>query len=164
LAFWLSTALGAFGALAYRILPRRLARVERSGALPEDLASERERLLDRFHRALTGKSELVKKLSERMLLPYARSGAGPLLLLASGRTLSEEQRALRQRLETLLEGRGGNKLDGLDDLIRIVVELRALPLRRGLTASLRVWLPLHIVVSAVVLALLLLHVLAMVRL
>ena len=164
LVFWLVALLGVFGAVAYRVLPSRLGRLERAGALPEDFRAERERLLDRFHRALTGKSELVKTLAERVLSPYARSGSGPIVLLSSGRSLSQEQRALRARVEAMLQGRGQEKLDGLDDLIRIVVELRALPLRRALTASLRVWLPLHIIASAVLLVLLLLHVLAMVRL
>src|SRR4030095_15201343 len=40
IAFWLASVLGAAGALAYWLLPSRLARLERRGALPEDLAGE----------------------------------------------------------------------------------------------------------------------------
>ena len=56
------------------------------------------------------------------------------------------------------EGRGAERLAGLDGLVRLV-ELRALTAQRVLTAMLRMWLPLHGVAAALALALLFLHVL-----
>lgn len=163
LAFWLTALSGAFGAAAYRFLPVRLSRLERKGLLPEDMRSEREALLDRLYRAASGKSELVKRLMERVLLPYARDPLGPVRLAASGRSLAREERHLRARIDRTLEGRGGDKLAGVDDLVRIVVELRALPARRALTALLRSWLPLHVILTCAVLALLVLHVTSTLR-
>jgi hypothetical protein len=138
LAFWLSALAGGLTALAYRVLPRRLARIERSAALPEDFAAARRDLLDRLYREVSGKSELVKKIVEKILLPYARRALGPAALLLSGRRLREEERALRARIDAALEGRGAERLAGLSDLIRIVVELRALPAQRWLLGALRV--------------------------
>ncbi len=161
LAFWLVSGLGVFGAVIYRVVPRRLARVEHRGALPEDLAAERRVLLDRLLVQASGRDALVKAIGSRVLVPYARALWGPWVLLLTGRSLAQEQGRLRARIDTMRQGRGHGKLAGLDELLRIAVELRALPLRRGLTAALRGWLPLHIVVSAVALALLGLHVAVM---
>jgi hypothetical protein len=146
------------GAIVYRALPRRLARIERHGALPEDLAHERERLVDRLHREASGRDELVKRIMLKVLLPYARALGGPVLLVLSNRTLKEEERRLQTQIAQMLQGRGKERLDGLDELVRIVVELRALPARRALTALLRGWLPAHALVTAMLIALLVLHV------
>ncbi len=161
LAFWTVSALGVLGALGYRLIPRRLARLERRGDLPEDLVAERKALLDRLFMQASGRDELVKAIASRVLVPYARAVLGPLALLASGRRLADEEARLHAMIDAMREGRGQGRLAGLDALVRTAVELRALPLRRGLTALLRGWLPLHIVVSAVVVALLGLHVVVM---
>lgn len=158
LAFALATVAGGLGALAYRVLPRGLTRLERRGALPEDLAGEAVELRARLFREASGADELVKRIVLRILAPYARAPLGWLALLASGRDLGTEERRLRARIDRVLAGRGHDRLDGLAALCRIAVELRALPGRRALTAALRGWLPLHVVAAAMTLALLVAHV------
>jgi Fe-S-cluster-containing dehydrogenase component/CRP-like cAMP-binding protein len=154
----LATSLaGACVALAYRFVPPRLSRIERTAALPEDFARARQELVDRLYRDASGKSELVKKILERFLLPYSASTFGPLALLLSGRRLREEEAALRARIDAALEGRGKERLAGLPDLTRIVVEMRALSAQRALLFVLRAGLPLHIVSFAIAVALLGLH-------
>ena len=160
--FWATVLLGVLGGLAYAIVPRRLTRLERDGALPEDLRRRRADLVDRLYRAGSGKSELVKAIADKVLVPYARSTTGPLTLLLSGRTLAEEEARVRARVHTVLQGRGAEKLGGLDELVRIVVELRALPLRRMLTTIVRGFLPLHLIASSLLLALLAVHILVVV--
>lgn len=157
-ALAVTSIAGALSAIAYRVIPPRLTRIERASALPEDFERARADLSDRLFRGASGKSDLVKKLLEKILLPYARRAAGPLLLVASGRTLREEQAALRARVDAVLEGRGQERLAGLSELIRVVVEMRALPAQRLLLAGLRVWLPVHIATFGVAAALLLVHV------
>ncbi len=163
MAFWAAVLLGGFGALAYRSIPRRLARLERKSALPEDLRREREALFDRLYRSSSGASDVVKKLVERVLVPYARSALGPIELAFSGRSLRDEQARLRARVDEMLGGRGGEKLEGLDELIKTVVELRTLPVRRVFSFLLRGWLPAHMILTGVVLVLLVLHVGAVLR-
>ena len=158
LAWFASVLFGALGALAYGVVPPRLSRLERSAVLPEDFTSTRRDLIDQLYAGVTGRSELVKKLFERVLVPYLRQPGGWLRLVVSGRDLSSEQKALRHRIDTMLEGRGAERLAGLDALIRLVVELRALTTQRVLTALLRMWLPLHGVAAAIALALLAIHV------
>lgn len=158
LALVVTTALGGAMALAYRLAPGRLARIERTAVLPEDFAGEQRALVDRLYRSVSGRSEVVKKLAERILLPYARSRLGPLWLLVSGRDLRAEQRAVERRIERVLEGRGKDRLAGIDDLVRVVVEIRSLPAQRILVALLRVGLPLHVVTFTAALVLGVAHV------
>ncbi|WP_437617575.1 cyclic nucleotide-binding domain-containing protein [Sorangium sp. So ce1151] len=157
LVFWATAAAGAFTAVAYRLAPRRLARIERTAALPEDFAAARRELLDRFYRGVSGRSDLVKKIVEKILVPYVQSPLGPLALLASGRGLREEERALRARIDAVLEGRGAERLAGLAELIRLAVEVRALPAQRALLIALRGGLPAHIITFGIAAALLALH-------
>jgi hypothetical protein len=158
LALLFTSIAGAFTALAYRVVPPRLARLERTASLPEDFSKARQTLLDRLYRDASGKSDLVKKIFEKLLLPYVRAPFGPILLLVSGRGLREEEAALRARIDEVLEGRGKERLAGLAELTRAVVELRALPAQRWLLAALRLGLPVHIVSFAIAVALLGLHV------
>src|SRR4029078_8559484 len=105
IALFLTSIAGGLTAFAYQLIPRRLARLERTAALPEDFAAARRDLLDRLYREVSGKSELVKKIFQRMLLPYTKRAVGPAVLLASGRSLREEEQALRERVdEVLAEG------------------------------------------------------------
>jgi Fe-S-cluster-containing dehydrogenase component len=157
LALFVTSIAGAWTALTYRIIPARLARIERSAALPEDFAQARRELSDRLYRDVSGKSDLVKKLFERVLVPYAKSPLGPLALILSGRRLRAEEEALRARIDKVLEGRGQERLAGLAELIRIVVELRALPAQRWLFRAMRVGLPLHVITFGVAMAMLVLH-------
>jgi Fe-S-cluster-containing dehydrogenase component len=156
--FWLTLILGGFGSSSYRVLPRALSRLERTAKLPEDLAHERARLLEDLERELSGRDELVKRLAARMLVPYARAWFGPLVLVLSGRALHEERIRLAEQIDGLLQGRGKQRLTGLHGVLDLCVELRALPARRGLHFLLRAWLPLHMLLSAVLLVLLLIHV------
>jgi hypothetical protein len=158
LAFWATVVVGLWGAFVYRAIPRRLARLERAGALPEDLARERDNLIDRLYRGLSGRTELVKQIADKILLPYASAPLGALALLASGRSLRQEEERLRRRVDEILQGRGVGRTAGLDDVVRIVVEMRALPARRWLTAALRGWLPTHLILGGILLALMIVHV------
>jgi Fe-S-cluster-containing dehydrogenase component/CRP-like cAMP-binding protein len=159
LAFHAACALGVMAAVVYALVPRRLARIERSAALPEDFSSLRRELSDRLYAGVTGRSEVVKRLFEKVLVPYLRRPGGWIVLFLRGRTLAAEQQALRARIDRILQGRNSDRLAGLDDLVRLVVELRALTVQRVLTMLLRVWLPLHIGAAAVAGALLVVHVL-----
>jgi hypothetical protein len=158
IAFGVVTALGAFGSLAYAALPRALTRIERSGALPEDLAGDAKELRARLFKEISGTGDLVKRIADKILVPYARKPLGWIAMVASGRTLRDEEKRIRAQIDRVLEGRGGEKLAGLDKVVRVAVEVRALPGRRVLTTSLRAWLPLHMILAAITVGLLLVHV------
>lgn len=158
LSMWIAGLSGVVLAIFYAALPRVLARVERKALLPEELGQERERLSTELYKGLSGRDELLKAVAEKVVLPYARSPLASLALLFSGRDLRAEQRRLRARVDTALEGRGQARLGGLDELCRIAVELRALPLVRTLSFALRGLLPIHVASFAIALTLLAAHV------
>jgi Fe-S-cluster-containing dehydrogenase component len=163
IVFFASAIFGGYTAIAYFLIPRTLARIERVAALPEDFALARKELLDRLFREVSGKSDLVKKIFEKILLPYTNAIYGPLALIASRRSLREEERAVRARIEGVLDGRGAERLAGLNELVRIVVELRSLPAQRWLLRALRAGLPAHIITFAIAAALLVLHIITATR-
>jgi hypothetical protein len=158
LAFWGVAASGAFGSVVYRFLPERLSRIERTSSLPEDEPLEREALLDALHAAVSGANPAKKELVRRILLPYAATWGGSLLLVGSGRTLGAEEALLSGRIERVLGGRKSARLTGVEGLVRTAVEMRALRARRVLRVMLRAWLSIHLAGSALALALLVLHV------
>ncbi|HEU5073445.1 MAG TPA: cyclic nucleotide-binding domain-containing protein, partial [Polyangiaceae bacterium] len=118
---------GMFGALCYRLVPRRLSRLEWRGALPEELGRERRELVDRLYRLTSGQDALVKRVTELILVPYSGSIWESLRLLVSGRDLKQERARLRRVIDERLEGRGRERLLVIDDIIKVVVDLRALP-------------------------------------
>ncbi len=158
---WATLLIGLFGAASHALLPRRLAALERRGALPEDLVHEREHLLDRLQRELSGRSNLVKRMTADFLLPWARKPFGGLALLVLGRELGDQQARLRARIDAALpEGQAdAEALAGIDECIRICVELRALPARRLANALLRNWLMPHVLLTGALLVALIAHVL-----
>lgn len=161
IAIALAVVTGAVGALVSAFVPRALSRVERKSVLPEELAARPREIDERIFAALSGKSELVKTLFVKTLRPYRRSWLGPVALFLSRRTLREEERALRARVDVLTGGKKkGEALAGIDDLIRLTVEHRAVRLQRLLTWTLRGWLVPHLGATAAAMILLVLHVVA----
>jgi hypothetical protein len=82
-----------------------------------------------------------------------------LSLAVSGRALAAEEARLVARVEQILGGQKSERLSGIEELVRAAVEMRALDARRILRVLLRVWLPVHLVGSVLLAALLGLHVL-----
>jgi Fe-S-cluster-containing dehydrogenase component/CRP-like cAMP-binding protein len=162
LAMTIALGTGALGAAVHVLLPPRLARLERGSVLPEELVSRRREIDERIFTQLSGRSEVVKTLYGRVLRPYRASRFGALLLVASGRRLREEEKRVRKAMEGLLQGRKSERLDGLDDLVRLVVEHRAIGALRLLTFALRGWLGVHLASTAAALVLLVAHVVAVV--
>jgi hypothetical protein len=163
LCFWFVAATGVAGAVLYRVLPRRLARLERRGSLPEDRADEREALRQALFAGLSAQNEAVKELARRVLVPYSKAAGGALALVLSGRSLAAEEAVLSARIRALLGGRKSERLAEVGPLVGVAVAVRALGARRLLEAALRAWLPLHALGVVALLALLALHVAGVLR-
>ena len=162
LAVTLALGTGTLGGVVHVLLPSRLARLERGSVLPEELARRRREIDERIFTQLSGRSEVVKTLYGRMLRPYRASRIGALLLVLSGRRLREEEKHVRAMAAGLLSGSRSERLDGLDELVRLVVEHRAVGALRLLTFALRGWLPVHLAATAAAIVLLAVHVIAVV--
>ena len=157
LAFAAASIFGVTGAISYAWIPRVLTRLDRKGSLPEDLPARIREARERTYVDLTGRSDLVKAIYRRQLAPYADSAIASIALVFSGKSLREEERRLRERIDAVLEGRGEGRLDGLDALVRDVVERRALAAERALSIVLRGWFAVHVVASVLVVVLLACH-------
>lgn len=151
---------GLIGAVLNIVVPPLLARLERSIVLPEELGTRARDLDERIFEKLTGRTELVKTLFAKVLRPYRRARLGALMLAFSGRSLRKEEKRVRGTIDGLLEGKKSERLAGLDDLVRLVVERRALGAQAILTRVLRGWLPIHLAATGAAVILLALHVIA----
>jgi hypothetical protein len=158
LALLAATFAGVVAAVAYARLPRRIAALAPNPRPLEEIPRELSLLEDRLFRELTGRSPLVKKIVEKVLLPYQRAPLGPLQLLAAGRSRRRERARLRDAIDQRLQGRGRDKRAGLETLLALVVAHRALRAARLLSRVLLWVLPLHVVPAALVAALLVAHV------
>lgn len=161
--FWLIALSGLLGALCYAVLPPRLSRLERKGALPEDFGDEGDQLRERFYQRLSGRHALVKAIGERVLGPYLARPLGAVRLLVSGRSLREEEQDLRLLIHERLQSPGDPRLDGLDEILRLAVEMRALPARRLATGLLRGLGVTHALLAVLGLAGIAVHVISVLR-
>ncbi len=151
-------ASGALVLAAYALLPRSLTRVEERGVLPEDIGPRLREIEGLSFSRLTGRSELTKKIYATILDPYRRSFASPLLLVFSARTASDARAAIHRRIGTILAGRGKDKLQGVDELVRLTVEHVSLRAHRVLLLAIRGVLVPHVLLSLAALAILVVHV------
>jgi Fe-S-cluster-containing dehydrogenase component/CRP-like cAMP-binding protein len=153
LSYWVLVGTGAAGGVAYLLLPRRLARLE-PGREPTPDAAELDR---RLFSALSGGNDAVRALARAFLIPHAGSMAGALALLCSGRDPGDEERALTARVVRSLGGRASARLSNLDALVRAAVAIRAARAARFGRALLGAFVPVHLVLAALLVALLAVH-------
>jgi hypothetical protein len=146
--------LGLVGWLSYQVVPHRLSRLEAEAPSAAGNTPPSDTLL----RAVGGRSDMLKQIAARVLLPYAHRRGGGLVLLASGRSLAEEVAVVRGRLEAQLGAARLDREEGLDSLVAAVVSLRASRVRWLLRGALRVWLAPHIVLAVAGVGLLAVHV------
>lgn len=147
-------ATGVFGAVVYAVLPPVLSRLEPKATLPEDLPELRLDAERELVRELSGKSEGTKAIFSKVLDPYRRARWGWIALAASGRSLKQERDRVRAIVTRILPDRS----TGADALVRSCVELRAMGARKWLERALVAWLPLHVALVVVALALAAVHV------
>lgn len=158
IAFYSTALFGTLTALFYAFVPKALSRIERAAILPEEYGRAKKELMERLYREVSGRNEVIKKIFEKLLLAYINQPLGPIFLLVRGRSLRGEEQAMRAHIDSVLEGRSKEKLAGLNELIRIAVELRALPVQKWLSRLLRFGLPAHIVTFSIAVVLLVIHI------
>ena len=159
---WATLLTGLLVSTVYRWLPRRLSALERRGDLPEDLLGRDRTLDDRIFRTLTGKSERLKTIYAHVLAPYTRSPVHLVRLVTTSPSVAEEEQRWHRHLREALGDRTKD-LDGLDALVRLAVERRALRARALLGGALRILPLLHGALTFLALGLALAHLLVMVR-
>lgn len=163
LTFWATALFGVLSLWVYRGLPRRLTRLERKGLLPEDFPAERERLRERLARTLQALDGRVQAVAKPLIASYVGAPLAGMGLVLSGRTLRAEEGRLRDKVAKRVPPAVSGTQANVDEAIRTAVAIRALPARAWLMRLLRLWLPIHIVLTAVLVALVGVHVALAVR-
>jgi hypothetical protein len=146
----IAVVTGVFGLVMYRVLPRRLARVEDRARLPED----HERDIEAARASL---ARMLERLGDapRAVVERARGGASAWGSVLAGRSAADEAERLWQSLsveDRRLAGAAGRR--AVDE---IALE-RSLTGSLALARSLRSWLPLHVGSMVAAIGLLVLHV------
>jgi Fe-S-cluster-containing dehydrogenase component/CRP-like cAMP-binding protein len=159
---WATLLTGMLVSTVYRWLPRRLAALERRGDLPEDLLGRDRALDDRIFRTLSGKSERLKTIYAHVLAPYMRSATHLLRLVAVAPSMVAEERRWHEHLLATLGDRARD-LDGLDALVRLAVERRALRARAIVSGTLRLVPLVHGALTLLALGLAFAHAFVMLR-
>jgi Fe-S-cluster-containing dehydrogenase component len=136
-----------------RTLPRVVARAESKTSSDGDFAPDARALEGRLLAAVSGKSALTKTIYERILAPYDRAAFGPVAFAFGGRSLRDERAHLEKAIAELLEGRGEDKRAELDEVVRVVVERRALDAKRRALFVMRATTITHVLATSVALAL-----------
>jgi Fe-S-cluster-containing dehydrogenase component/CRP-like cAMP-binding protein len=136
-----------------RVLPRVVARAESKTSSDGDLAPDARALDGRLLAALSGKSALTKTIYERILAPYDRAAFGPVAFALGGRSLRDERARLETSIVDLLEGRGEDKRAEIDEIVRVVVERRALAAKRRALFVMRAATVTHVLATSIALTL-----------
>lgn len=149
-ALLIAVVTGALGLVLYRFVPRKLARVEERGRLPEE--SERD-----IEVARASIARMMERLGDapRAVVERARAASSAWGAALAGRTAAEEAERLWQGLsvdDRRLAGAAGRR--AVDE---IALE-RTLAGSLALSRSMRSWLPLHVGSMVAALGLLAVHV------
>jgi Fe-S-cluster-containing dehydrogenase component len=160
IVFWSATFLGAAAGLVGWLAPRRLARIERTALLPEELRDRLREIDARVFRDLSGKSDLLKGLYTRLIGPFSRSPTALAAMCAGGTPQRTMRGRLAARIHTIVGARDDERLAGLDGLITLAVERQALRAQRVLTTMLRATSFAHVVAAGGLAVLVVLHVIA----
>jgi Fe-S-cluster-containing dehydrogenase component len=158
LAFFFTSGMGALAGVLGAFVPKRLARLERSALLPEEIAPRLAEIDARAFRDLSGTSDLLKGLYARVFSPYSRSLAVLAGACVVGRSQREMRRALTAKIHALVPA-DDERLVGLEGLVSVAVERQALRAQRVLGGALRMSSFAHVVVACGLGALVAIHVL-----
>lgn len=158
-AFDLTIATGVFGALCYVIVPRFMTRIEREPLLVEDLEVRREELRAALIRsgeraAQTAEGRAVGKAVRRRFL-----GLGYLLRQYLKREdlntmLADARRQFRKTAENMPRPEEAKLMEAVEN----AATLRRIDALIYLHQVLKVWLPPHVLFTAIMLVLLVLHI------
>ncbi len=157
LTFWLTCALGIFGMVVYRRIPEALTRLERKGLLPEDFAQESQRLKERLPQLLLELDPGIRGAVQPLFGMYMRSPLAGVSLVLSGRGLAAEEAKLLREVSARIPPSHNGGEAGIEEAVRCAVATRAMPARIWLTRVVRVWLPAHMVTTALLLSFLAVH-------
>jgi hypothetical protein len=162
-AGWLAWLSGLAGV----VLQRSLAEQRRLGAaevgLLEDLTAERDRLLAEIDDLMKGREQAFRAACSRLSLPLPGRGLGLWSLVQQVLRPQRARTRARGRMQALASLMAEPPPELVERVCQDVVELEHCRARLALQRLRQVWLTAHVVSAAPLLALLVVHVLAVLR-
>ena len=158
ISFDLVILTGLFGILCYYFAPRMLTRIEGQPLLIEDLTARREELGEEISRLAAVASPAARELIERRVVPRFLSLGHLLRQYLRRETLDEMTRAARGEFGPVT---GGLPAVGREDVLRaaeLAATMRRVDALIYLHQTLKLWVAPHVLVTALMLALLLVHI------
>jgi Fe-S-cluster-containing dehydrogenase component/CRP-like cAMP-binding protein len=158
ISFDLVILTGLFGILCYYFAPRLLTRIEGQPLLIEDLTARRDELSDEIGTLIAAASEPARALIQRRVLPRFLSFGHLLRQYSRRESLEAATEAARREFQAEADGLPAKEREGLLKAAELAATMRRVDALIYLHQTLKLWLAPHVLVTSLMLALLLVHI------
>ncbi len=161
-SFDLVILTGLFGILCYFLAPRMLTRIEGQPLLLDDLTARREELGEEIRAALAAGSGKARELIERRVLPRFFSVGYLMRQYLRRENLEAMTESARREFEQAADGLPTTDRDGFLKVVEVVAMSRRVDALVYLHQLLKLWIAPHVLVTSLMLALMLVHIIQVV--
>ena len=162
ISFDLVILTGLFGILCYYFAPRMLTKIEGQPLLIEDLLARREELAEEIGAATAAVSNQTRELIQRRVLPHFLSFGYLMRQYFKRESLESATRAARREFEREAGGLPAADREGFLHVVELAAMNRRLDALIYLHQVLKLWLAPHVLVTSLMLALMLVHIIQVV--
>jgi len=162
IAFDLVILTGLFGILCYYFAPRMLTRIEGQPLLIEDLTARREELSEEIGAALATASSRARELIERRVLPRFLSLGYLLRQYLKRETFESLIAAAKHEFKQPVSELPASERESFLHTVELAATARRVDALIYLHQMLKLWLAPHVLVTSLMLALMLVHIIQVV--
>lgn len=162
ISFDLVILTGLFGILVYYFAPRMLTKIEGQPLLIEDLTARREELSQELGATLAAADTPTRQIIEQRVLPRTLSLGYLLRQYLRRETLAEMLTNTKRELAAATQGLGAPQQERLAQAIETAATMRRVEALIYLHQLLKLWLAPHVVVTSLMLALMIVHIIQVV--
>jgi Fe-S-cluster-containing dehydrogenase component/CRP-like cAMP-binding protein len=162
ISFDLVILTGLFGILCYLLAPRLLTRIEGQPLLIEDLTERREELSQEISRMMAAASGQVRELIKRRVLGRFLSFGYLMRQYLGQESLEAMVQAARAEFQATAESLPEPEREALLRTVELAVTLRRCDALIYLHQLLKLWLAPHVLVTSLMLALMVVHIIQVV--
>jgi Fe-S-cluster-containing dehydrogenase component/CRP-like cAMP-binding protein len=158
ISFDLVILTGLFGILCYYVAPRMLTRIEGQPLLIEDLLARREELREELGATMAAASPEARKLIKKRVLKRCLSLRFLLRQYLQRESLDQLIGAVNAKLKPAAKNLSAYELGNFFSAVEKAVTMRRVDALIYLHQSLKLWLAPHVIVTSLMLALMIVHI------
>jgi hypothetical protein len=158
ISFDLVILTGLFGILCYYVAPRMLTRIEGQPLLIEDLLARREELREELGATMAAASPEARKLIKKRVLKRCLSLRFLLRQYLRRESLDQMIGAINARMKPAAKSLSAYEQGNFFSAIEKAVTMRRVDALIYLHQSLKLWLAPHVIVTSLMLALMIVHI------